>query len=68
MDFIEYNRAVLKHYLNIESGDKNKNIEKLQSEIKRNKERISVARKKVLDGVGMTIIHLKPHASMRPFR
>jgi site-specific DNA recombinase len=48
---LEYNRAVLKHYLNIESGDKNKSIEQLQSEIKRNKERISVARKKVLDGV-----------------
>lgn len=47
----EYNRAVLKHYLNIDTGDKTKKIEQLQAEIQKNKERISVARKKALDGV-----------------
>lgn len=48
---IDYNRAVLKHFLNIDSGDKTKKTEQLQGEINRNKERISVARQKVLDGV-----------------
>lgn len=48
---IEYNRAVLMQHLNIDTNGNTQRIEQLRVEIQRNKERISIARKKVLDGI-----------------
>ncbi|HEX7906332.1 MAG TPA: recombinase family protein [Chitinophagaceae bacterium] len=45
----EYNKAVLMHYLNIDTDGNTKKVELLQAEIQKNKERIGLARKKVLD-------------------
>lgn len=47
----EYHKAVLMHYLNIDAGGNTKKVEQLNAEIQKNKDRITLARKKVLDGV-----------------
>lgn len=47
----EYHKAVLMHHLNIDTDGNTKKIAQLQTDIQKNKERISIARKKVLDGL-----------------